>query len=251
MTKSDEFTVVVPARLAAQRLPRKPLADINGTPMLVRVLQQAAASGAARVVAACAEEELAEVVRAAGFTALLTGEHPSGSSRVAEAATLLNLPQDAIVVNVQGDEPFMEPEVIAATAARARAVECACATPCRTARSEEEAADPSVVKVVGDRDNFAAYFSRACIPHRRGDGSNGMAALRVHLGLYAYRLAALRRYTALPPAPTEQAEQLEQLRVLWHGGRIALHDCASESFGIDTEADLARARDRAAVQTTQ
>ena len=269
------FCVIVPARMAATRLPNKPLADIGGVPMIVRTLRQAAASGAEVVAAACADTDVAAAVQEAGFTALMTGEHPSGSSRVAAAAAQLGLGDEAIVVNMQGDEPFMEPEVVAKTAELlALKKDCACATACRPARSEEEVNSPDVVKVVGNDNNEAVYFSRAGIPYRRspaaadgsgtppataggrtppqgggsdfgGIGLGGIMGVRVHLGLYAYYINELQEYISRPPAPTEQLEQLEQLRILWYGGRIALWECESESFGVDTEEDLARARERA------
>ena len=237
---NEAFTVIVPARLSATRLPGKPLADIGGTPMLIRVLQRAAAAGAQRVVAAVADQPLVDAVQGAGYEAVLTGEHDSGSSRVAAAADSLHLPPESIVVNVQGDEPFIEPPLIRAVAALAAKTACALATACRPIKDAEEYHNPAVVKVVGDSGNFAAYFSRAAIPHQRAGGIATMT--RAHLGLYAWRLNALQHFISQPPAPTEQAEQLEQLRVLWHGGRIALLDCTSESFGIDTPSQLAHAR---------
>lgn len=242
---TDDFTVIVPARLSATRLPDKPLADIGGIPMLLRVLQQAAAA-ARHVVAAVADAALARLAQDNGFDAVMTGAHESGSSRVAAAARRLQLPADAIIVNVQGDEPFIEPELIRALAAHAAASDCDCATPCRPLHEEQEYHNPAIVKVVSDQHGYAVYFSRAAIPHQRGGGVP--PAARAHLGLYAYRHAALQRFISLPPAPTEQAEQLEQLRILWHGGRIALLDCESASFGIDTADDLQRARDRAAAR---
>ena len=236
----EEFTVIVPARLSATRLPGKPLADIGGLPMLIHVMQRAAAAGARRVVAAVADRLLADTVQSAGYEAILTGLHDSGSSRVAAAAGSLQLPPESIVVNVQGDEPFIEPSLIRAVAALAAKTSCALATACRPLKDAEEYHNPAVVKVVGDRDNFAAYFSRAAIPHQRAGGVAETA--RAHLGLYAWRLNALQHFISQPPAPAEQAEQLEQLRVLWHGGRIALLDCHSESFGVDTPLQLAHAR---------
>lgn len=223
--------------------------------MLIRVLQQAQAAGAAQVFAAVEEPALAEAVTAAGWRAIMTGAQESGSARVAAAAAQLGLPPEEIVVNVQGDEPFIEPHVIRACAARAAAVSCVCATPCRALKDAFEYEDAAVVKVIADCEGFAMYFSRAAIPHQRdfnggsiggGRGAEAApAAARAHLGLYAYRLRELRRFLSLPPAPAEQCEQLEQLRIIWHGGRIALVECESESFGVDTEEDLARARRRA------
>lgn len=233
------FTVIVPARLPSTRLPNKPLADIAGTPMLIRVLQQAVAANAEHVVAAVAEQTLADAVTAAGFNAVLTGEHDSGSSRVAAAAETLALADDHIVVNVQGDEPFIEPELINAVAQLAANNTAHCATAARPLTHDDDYHNPAVVKVVGDNNNNATYFSRAAIPHQRSGGVPALA--RVHLGIYAYRVGALQHFMHLPACPTEKIEQLEQLRILWHGGSIALLEYPSKSFGIDTAEDLARA----------
>jgi 3-deoxy-manno-octulosonate cytidylyltransferase (CMP-KDO synthetase) len=237
------FLVIVPARRGSTRLPDKPLEDIGGKPMLVRVLECAAASGALRVLAAVDDEVLVNVVRRAGFEAVLTGECDSGSARVAVAADQCGLLDSDIVVNLQGDEPFMEPALVRDVAGLlARRSDCVCATVARPLCGTEEFNDPAVVKVIGDADGTARYFSRAPIPHLREGGVPKMA--RAHVGLYAYRMAFLRRLLTLSPAPTELAECLEQLRVLWHGFSIALLDGDSASFGIDTPADLVRARAR-------
>lgn len=242
-----DFTVIVPTRLAATRLPNKPLADLGGLPLIVRVLHQAAASGAARVAAAVARGDAALIaaVTRAGYPAIPTGDHDSGGARIAEAAAILRLPPHTLVINLQGDEPFLEPNLIAATAATAAAhPDAACATPCRPLAGAAEYNDPAVVKVTADKHDRALYFSRAPIPYGRAGVIPATA--RAHIGLYAYRLQSLNHYQALPPAPQEQSEQLEQLRILWHGGTILLHPCQSHGFGIDTPEDLARARARLA-----
>lgn len=230
-TLINEFTIIVPARLASTRLPNKALADINGEAMIVCVLRRAADAGAARVLAATDSEVVAEVCRAAGFEARIIGECNSGSDRVAAAADDCGLDDDAIVVNLQGDEPFIEAHLahdVADLLANRRG--CCCATIARPLRPGEHE-DNNVVKVVADGNNNALYFSRAA-----------MAAAQAHLGVYAYRMSFLRRFVALPPSPQEKAEKLEQLRILWHGEKIALLSAESKSFGIDTPDDLSRAR---------
>lgn len=246
MTTDDGFVVIVPARLASTRLPNKALADIGGEAMLVRVLRAAAAAGAAQVYAAVDAESLAVAVTNAGYLAVMTGECDSGGARVAAALQQLPLPDDTVIVNVQGDEPFIEPGLIRDTAALLAARrDCVCATPCRPPTDMAEFNDAAVVKVVSDKDGVACYFSRAPLPHWRGETALPTAA-RVHIGVYAYRAGYLRQLPSLAPSPLEQLEQLEQLRILWHGGKIALLETNSDSFGVDTADDLARARRRVA-----
>lgn len=243
------FTALIPARLASTRLPRKPLADIAGVPMVVRVARRAAQSGAARVVVAADDAAIVDACRAHGVEALLTRvDHASGSDRLAEACVALGLDGDHAVVNVQGDEPLIDPALVARTAALLdEHPECVMAT---AAHAIDDAADfrnPNVVKVVLDARGRALYFSRAAIPHWR-DAPTPEAlptrppALR-HIGLYAYRAAFLRRFPALAPAPAEVTEALEQLRVLWHGERIAVHVTdTAPGVGVDTPDDLERVR---------
>jgi 3-deoxy-manno-octulosonate cytidylyltransferase (CMP-KDO synthetase) len=245
---SEPFTVIVPARLASTRLPGKPLLDIAGLPMVVRVARQAQRSSAAQVVVATDAPEVAAACTAHGVPHVMTrADHASGSDRLAEACEHLGLDGGHIVVNVQGDEPLIEPDLIERCAALlSQHPDCPVGT---VAHPIEEAADwlnPNVVKVVLDVAGRALYFTRASIPFFR-DGSPGQlpadpAPLR-HLGLYAYRAGFLRRFPTLPQAPIERTEALEQLRVLWHGERIAVHitDMAPGT-GVDTPEDLVRVR---------
>jgi 3-deoxy-manno-octulosonate cytidylyltransferase (CMP-KDO synthetase) len=245
---SEPFTVIVPARLASTRLPGKPLLDIAGLPMVVRVARQAQRSSAAQVVVATDAPEVAAACTAHGVPHVMTrADHASGSDRLAEACEHLGLDGGHIVVNVQGDEPLIEPDLIDRCASLlSQHPDCPVGT---VAHPIEEAADwlnPNVVKVVLDVAGRALYFTRASIPFFR-DGSPGQlpadpAPLR-HLGLYAYRAGFLRRFPTLPQAPIERTEALEQLRVLWHGERIAVHitDMAPGT-GVDTPEDLVRVR---------
>jgi 3-deoxy-manno-octulosonate cytidylyltransferase (CMP-KDO synthetase) len=244
-----EFSVIIPARLASTRLPNKPLADLGGKPMIVRVAERARESGAARIVVATDHPDILAACAAHGVEATMTrADHPSGTDRIAEVARALGLGEDEVVVNLQGDEPLIDPALLAACAARINAdVQMAtCAHPlCEVA----DVFNPNVVKVVLDKAGRALYFSRATIPWARDAFAASREALPVgyaplrHIGLYAYRNAFLQAYPGLEPAPLEQVEALEQLRVLWHGYPIAVHvtDSAPEA-GVDTPQDLARVR---------
>ncbi|MBH1957876.1 3-deoxy-manno-octulosonate cytidylyltransferase [Polaromonas sp.] len=245
------FTVLIPARLASSRLPNKPLADIHGAPMVVRVAQRALQSSALRSVVAADSAEIIEQCTAFGIQAILTRtDHPSGSDRLAEACDLLGLLDDDIVVNVQGDEPLIDPALIDAVARQLEArPDCAMST---AAHSIDELADflnPNVVKVVLDARQTALYFSRAPIPAARDHAGlawwefcNLPKPLR-HVGIYAYRVGFLRQFPQLPQAPLEQLESLEQLRALWHGYRIAVHITThAPGSGVDTPEDLERVR---------
>lgn len=242
------FTVLIPARLASSRLPDKPLADIGGLPMVVRVARQAALSGAVRVVVAADDQRIIRACEAHGVQALLTREdHPSGSDRLAEACGLLGLEGDDVVVNVQGDEPLVPPGLVSRCAdLLVERSECVVATVAHPISDAAEWRNPNVVKVVLDAASRALYFTRAPVPYWR-DGIPGAlptapVALR-HLGLYAYRAAFLRDFPTLMPAPLEKTEALEQLRVLWHGHRIAVHVTdEAPATGVDTPEDLARVR---------
>lgn len=248
-----KFSVVIPARLASTRLPNKPLADLGGKPMVVRVAERVAQAGAWQVVVAADDVSIVQACAAHGVRALLTRvDHHSGSDRLAEACEQLALDGDDVVVNVQGDEPLIAPALVSACAALLLArPECTMATAAHAIQTLADFVNPNVVKVVCDAAGRALYFSRAPIPWWRDGSAAGQAALPVppaspalrHIGLYAYRAGYLRRFPHLPPAPPEQTESLEQLRVLWHGDRIAVHvsDEAPEA-GVDTPEDLARVR---------
>lgn len=243
------FTVIIPARLASTRLPNKPLADLGGKPMVVRVAERARASGAARIIVATDHEDIAAACAAHGVHAVLTrADHPSGTDRIAEVAQVLGLGEDEVVVNLQGDEPLIDPALLAACAARISA-EVPMATAAHPILDAAEVFNPNIVKVVLDKHGRALYFSRATIPWHRDAFAQtreslppGYAPLR-HIGLYAYRNAFLQAYPKLEPAPLETIEALEQLRVLWHGVPIAVHVTQdAPPGGVDTPEDLARVR---------
>ena len=239
--------VLIPARLSASRLPNKPLADLAGIPMVVRVAQRAQLSQAGQVVVATDSAEVMQVCQQFGVNAVMTRtDHLSGSDRLAEAATLLGLPDEAIVVNVQGDEPLIEPNSIDAVAQLLHdQTASSMSTLADPITHLEEWHSPHCVKVVLDAQSQAMYFSRASIPHFRGGSAEQLPPYPVyrHVGLYAYRCGFLKLYPTLSPAPAEQAEALEQLRVLWHGYRIAVHISQKPSAaGVDTQADLDRVR---------
>ncbi|MBA3590011.1 MAG: 3-deoxy-manno-octulosonate cytidylyltransferase [Methylibium sp.] len=247
------FTVLIPARLGSTRLPDKPLADIGGRPMVVHVAERAARSGAAQVVVAADDERTVAACAAHGVRALLTArDHATGSDRLAEACALLGLDGEQIVVNVQGDEPLIEPALIGAVAALLAArADCVMATAAHAIEDAAEFVNPNVVKVICDAQNRALVFSRAPLPWWRDGYAHGLGAATAlsapaplrHVGLYAYRAAFLRRYPSLPPSPLEAIESLEQLRVLWHGERIAVHVSAVRPGpGVDTPQDLERVR---------
>jgi 3-deoxy-manno-octulosonate cytidylyltransferase (CMP-KDO synthetase) len=238
------FAVIIPARLASTRLPNKPLADIAGLPMIVRVAQRAALSGANQVVVATDAPEVAGACASHGVRALMTrADHPSGSDRLAEAVEQLGLADDAVVVNVQGDEPLIAPAMIDACAATLAAQpDCVMATVAHALADAAEFTNPNVVKLVTDKAGRALYFSRAPIAWWRDGAGAPNQALR-HVGLYAYRAGFLRRFPTLAVSPLEQIESLEQLRVLWHGERIAVHVSSERPGpGVDTPADLERVR---------
>lgn len=246
------FTVLIPARLASTRLPDKPLADIGGLPMVVRVARQAQRSAAQSCVVAADDVRIVRACEAHGVNAILTRtDHISGSDRLAEACTLLGLADGEVVVNVQGDEPLIDPDLINAVAQELHArPDCVMSTAAHAIEEVGDFLNPNVVKVVLDRQRTALYFSRAPIPWWRDGRMDGGALTAIpeprplrHVGVYAYRSGFLRRFPSLEPAPLEATESLEQLRVLWHGERIAVHlSQVAPGAGVDTPQDLERVR---------
>jgi len=245
------FTVLIPARYASTRLPGKPLADIAGKPLVIRVADRAQGSGAERVVIATDDPRILAAAKSHSVEAVLTrADHPTGTDRLAEASRTLRLDDRVIVVNVQGDEPLLEPELIRGVAEELEThPDAAIATACHLIDDPHEAFNPHVVKVVLDHAGYALYFSRATIPWARDAFADTRAALPAglplyrHYGLYAYRAGFLRTYPALAEAPIEKFEALEQLRALWHGYRIAVRvTTGTPAPGVDTEQDLARVR---------
>jgi len=244
------FTVLIPARLASTRLPGKPLADIGGVPMVVRVAQRvtplANPSGTVRVVVAADGPEIIAACRAHHIEAVLTrADHPSGSDRLAEACQLLGLGDDEIVVNVQGDEPLIDPSLVGAVAQLlVSQPDASMSTAAHAIETLTDFTNPNVVKVVLDARGTAMYFSRSPIPHWRDEPDRlpSPAPLR-HIGIYGYRVSFLRKFPTLARAPLEVTEALEQLRAMWHGHRIAVHIATdAPGPGVDTPEDLERVR---------
>jgi 3-deoxy-manno-octulosonate cytidylyltransferase (CMP-KDO synthetase) len=244
------FHVLIPARLASTRLPNKPLADLGGLPMVVRVAQRARLSNARQVVVATDHASVQAACEAHGVQVVLTrADHSTGSDRLAEACDLLGLDAEEIVVNLQGDEPLIDPTLVNACAELLQArPECMVSTVAHPIDDPQELRNPNVVKVVCDAQGRALYFSRAPIPWWRDGPADGAAlpaaaAPLRHVGLYGYRAGFLRRFPSLPPSPLESIESLEQLRVLWHGERIAVHVTGLRPGpGVDTPEDLAKVR---------
>jgi 3-deoxy-manno-octulosonate cytidylyltransferase (CMP-KDO synthetase) len=244
------FRVVIPARYASSRLPGKPLADIGGRPMVLRVLERALQAGAESVVVATDDVRVQQAVEAAGHQALMTSpDHQSGTERLVEVAETLGWPDDTLVVNVQGDEPLIDPALIR-EAARQLVLhdDAVMATLAHPIHDHADFINPNVVKVVSDEAGYALYFSRAPIPWPRDAFAaqqampHELGALR-HIGLYAYRAGFLRTYASLASSPLERHEMLEQLRVLWHGHRISLGITpTAPAPGVDTAEDLERVR---------
>jgi 3-deoxy-manno-octulosonate cytidylyltransferase (CMP-KDO synthetase) len=255
------FTVIIPARLASTRLPNKPLADIAGLPMVVRVAQRVRTGVPAdcNVVVAADSESILQACQRHGVRAILTRtDHPSGSDRLAEACDLLRLNDDEIVVNVQGDEPLIETSLVQAVAdTLQRSPAASISTAAHPISSVEDFLNPNVVKVVVDKAQLALYFSRAPIAWWRDGYANGVnslpddAPLR-HIGIYAYRVCFLRKFPQLAQAPIEITEALEQLRAMWHGHRIAVHQCpVGPAPGVDTPEDLERVRRHFLTETSR
>lgn len=243
------FIVVIPARFGSTRLPGKPLLDLGGRPMVQRVWERARASSASRVVVATDDARIVEAAQGFGAEVLLTdASHPSGTDRLQQVSALLDLPDDAVVVNVQGDEPLIPPAVIDQVAGNLLArPDAAVATLCEPIESVEDLLSPNVVKVVADDTGSARYFSRAPIPWPREAFARDQSRLPDegrwlrHIGIYAYRVAFLRDYVGWAPAPPECLEQLEQLRALHHGAVVHVAEAVERvPGGVDTRQDLER-----------
>lgn len=245
------FTVIIPARLSSSRLPNKPLADLGGKPMVVRVAERAAQAGAKQVIVATDSAEIIQACEQHQVKAMLTrADHASGTDRIAEVAAKLKLADDEVIVNVQGDEPLIDPVLIAETAALIQD-NVPMGTAAHAVHALSDVFNPNVVQVVLDKNNRALYFSRAPIPWHRDGFAQSTAVLPEpyrteyqplrHIGIYAYTNAFLQAYPTLAVAPLEKIEMLEQLRALWHGYPIAVHvtDKVPEA-GVDTPEDLVR-----------
>ncbi len=244
------FRVVIPARYASSRLPGKPLVDIGGRPMVLHVLERALQAGAESVVVATDDARVVQAVEAAGHQALMTSpDHESGTERLVEVADTLDWPDDMLVVNVQGDEPLIDPALIREAARQlVLHADAVMATLAHPIHDHADFVNPNVVKVIADEAGYALYFSRAPIPWPRDAFAaqqpmpHEFGALR-HIGLYAYRVGFLRTYASLARSPLERYEMLEQLRVLWYGHRISLGVTPiAPAPGVDTPEDLARVR---------
>lgn len=243
------FIVIIPARFASSRLPGKPLADINGKPMVIHVMERAMESGADRVIVATDHPDVFKAVEAAGGEACMTrADHQSGTERLAEVIEKYGFTDDDIIVNVQGDEPLVPPVIIRQVADNLASCEAGMATLAVPIETAEEAFNPNAVKVVMDINGYALYFSRATIPWERerfakSKDSVGNTFLR-HIGIYAYRAGFVRRYVSWAPSQLENIELLEQLRVLWYGEKIHVAVAkAIPSVGVDTPEDLQRVRE--------
>lgn len=248
-----KFSVIIPARYASSRLPAKPLADIHGKPMIVRVMEQAQKSSAHRVIIATDHQQVFDAVKAYKGEVILTSDkHNSGTERLAEVINRYQFADDEIIVNVQGDEPLIPPVIIDQVAKSLVQYKTGMATLAVPIDSAEEAFNPGAVKVVTDKDGYALYFSRATIPWERDrfakstdllkQSSIGDFYLR-HIGIYAYRAGFIRQYINWAPSSLEQIEMLEQLRVLWYGEKIHVAVAKqSPAIGVDTQEDLEKVR---------
>jgi 3-deoxy-manno-octulosonate cytidylyltransferase (CMP-KDO synthetase) len=235
--------IIIPARLNSTRFPKKVLAEIDGIPMVVATAR--AVASVDDVAVATDAKEVLEACKAHGIKAVMTSsEHQSGTDRINEAAARLGLDENEIIINVQGDEPFIEPDIVEKLKKLVHAYQNDSRVMICSAYkmiAKEDAVDPNLVKVVTDESGFAIYFSRSVIPYDRDGGFDGYKG---HLGLYGYTRKMLERFCSLPHAPLEHIEKLEQLRALFHGYAIAMTEVETKSFGIDTKEDLARALDR-------
>jgi len=232
--------IIIPARLASTRFPQKVLADIGGLPMVVRTAQRV--QHLDNVVVAADDERIITTCKEYGIKAMLTSTtHKSGTDRIHECATILNLPDDELIINVQADEPFIEPDVVESLIKKLKKLqidkEDFIMGSCYNSINAEAAQDPNLVKVVLDDKSNAIYFSRAKIPHNQ----SGEAVYFGHIGIYGFSKKSLKEFCSLPDAPIEDIEKLEQLRAIYHGKNIAMVKVASTGFGIDTKDDLKRA----------
>lgn len=235
------FYVVIPARYASTRLPGKPLLDIAGKPMVIRVAEQAAKSGASEIVIATDFEKISQIAAQHGIQAVMTRiDHASGTDRIAEVADKRNWADDAIVVNVQGDEPLIDPTLIQEVAHHlANSKDAVMATACHPIHDETALLNPNIVKVVIDANGNALYFSRAPIPYPRDDVYKSHIQAHRHIGIYAYRVGFLKKYAQLAMTALEKIESLEQLRVLSHGYKIGVTITENApASGVDTQEDL-------------
>ncbi len=230
--------IIIPARLASTRFPKKILADIQGFPMVIATAKRVEKID--RVAIAADTHEVVQLAHDYGFEAVLTSDkHQSGTDRINEAASKLKLDKEEIIINVQADEPFIEESVVKSVIQRAKNTQAMITSACKKI-SFEQAKDPNLVKVILDAHHDAIYFSRSIIPYDREGGFDGYFG---HLGIYAFRKEMLERFCTLSNAPLEHIEKLEQLRALYHGYKIAMVEVQSQSFGIDTPEDLKKALD--------
>ena len=248
-----KFSVIIPARYASSRLPAKPLADIHGKPMIVRVMEQAQKSSAHRVIIATDHQQVFDVVKSYNGEVIFTSDkHNSGTERLAEVINRYQFADDEIIVNVQGDEPLIPPVIIDQVAENLVQYKTGMATLAVPIDSAEEAFNPGAVKVVTDKDGYALYFSRATIPWERDQFAKSTDLLKQssigdfylrHIGIYAYRAGFIRQYINWAPSSLEQIEMLEQLRVLWYGEKIHVAVAKqSPAIGVDTQEDLEKVR---------
>ena len=232
--------IIIPARIGSSRFPNKVLADIGGIPMVVRTAM--AVDDIDNVVIATDSQEVIDIAMTHGIQAVMTSqEHQSGTDRIYEAVEKLDLSDDEIIINVQGDEPFIETDVVQGIynlTKKNQKDENIMMNSCYKTISNPEADDPNIVKVVTDSDDIALYFSRAKVPYPR---DHHFDSYKGHLGIYGFTVKSLRKFCALSPAPLEDIEKLEQLRALHHGYRVAMIEVETESFGIDTQEDLEKA----------
>lgn len=243
---NEDFKIVIPARYDSSRFPGKPLADIHGKPMIQRVYEAAVDAGASEVVVATDSTLIGMAAEDFGATVCMTlEEHASGTDRLCEVVDKLGWPEETVVVNLQGDEPLTPPAIINQVAVNLIKNSSADCATLYTGLSREEANDPNTVKVVADVNGFALYFSRSVIPYIRDPDDDAVSEMmyKRHIGLYAYTVRLLKRFQTLQPCELEQAEKLEQLRLMWNGLRIHVAQASSiPGHGVDTPDDLERVR---------